>query len=196
MHTLTRLGTCTAAIAAVIFPTATIEIVSAAAEGGTTVVLDGALRRCDFSRVTEAAMVPRPEMGTGSALIHTSGSSAVAEGARHDPQRAGRPLRRRPDRGAPSLFGHLRSRGSGHRLYRNEHRRGRQRNGNRPRAHSAGHDGRLGDYRAPERKLPKPGRVLHVRIPGAGIGRSSYSVEVSSRPYAVPVRRPAVVRPR
>ena len=79
MHTLTRLGTCTAAIAAVIFPTATIEIVSAAAEGGTTVVLDGALRRCDFSRVTEAAMVPRPEMGTGSALIHTSGSSAVAE---------------------------------------------------------------------------------------------------------------------
>ncbi len=79
MHMLTRLGTCTAAITVVISPAATFEIVNAAAEGGTTVVLDSALRRCDFSRVTEAAMVPRPEEGTGSALISTSGSKAVAQ---------------------------------------------------------------------------------------------------------------------
>jgi hypothetical protein len=79
MHTLTRLGTCAAAITAVLFPAATIEIVNATAEGGTAVVLDGALRRCDFSRVTEAAIVPRVGLGTGSALIHTAGSRAIAE---------------------------------------------------------------------------------------------------------------------
>lgn len=79
MHILTRLATCGAAITAVISPAATFEIVNAAAEGGTTVALDSALRRCDFSRVTEAAMVPRPPLGTGAALITTSGSRAVAQ---------------------------------------------------------------------------------------------------------------------
>ncbi|MCV7377079.1 hypothetical protein BST11_13595 [Mycobacterium alsense] len=79
MHTQARLGICSAAIAAMTCPAATLGIVTAAADGGTTVVLDSTLRRCDFSRVTEAALVPRPALGTGSALINTSGSRAVAQ---------------------------------------------------------------------------------------------------------------------
>jgi hypothetical protein len=79
MHMLTRLGTCTAAITAVISPAASFEIVNAGAEGGTTVALQSALRRCDFGRVTTAAMVPRPLMGGGSALVSTTGSRAVAQ---------------------------------------------------------------------------------------------------------------------
>jgi hypothetical protein len=79
MHTLTRLGTCTAAITVLISPAATFDIISAAAEGGTRVVLDGDLRRCDFSLVSTAPMVPHPGLGTGSALIHASGSQAIAE---------------------------------------------------------------------------------------------------------------------
>ncbi|MFZ1177643.1 MAG: hypothetical protein WAO15_15495, partial [Mycobacterium sp.] len=79
MHMLIRLGTCTAAITAMICPAATFEIMTAAAEGGTTVVLDNYLRRCDFSRVSVAPMVPHPMLATGSALIHTAGSKAIAE---------------------------------------------------------------------------------------------------------------------
>ncbi|OBF55686.1 hypothetical protein A5787_02860 [Mycobacterium sp. 852002-50816_SCH5313054-b] len=79
MHMLTRLGTSAAAIAVVISPAATLEIAVAAAQGGTTVVMDSDERRCDFSKVTEAAWIPRPPEGTGSALISTSGSRAVAQ---------------------------------------------------------------------------------------------------------------------
>ncbi len=79
MHTLTRLGTCAAAITVVITPAATFEITKAAAEGGTTVVLDNYLRRCDFSRVSVDPMVPSPALATGSVLIHTAGSKAIAE---------------------------------------------------------------------------------------------------------------------
>ncbi|OIN80546.1 hypothetical protein [Mycobacterium malmoense] len=79
MHTLARLGTHAATLTLVITPAATFEIVRGAAEGATTVVLDGDLRRCDFSLVTTAPMVPRPGLGTGSALIHTTGSTAIAE---------------------------------------------------------------------------------------------------------------------
>ncbi|MFZ1177673.1 MAG: hypothetical protein WAO15_15655 [Mycobacterium sp.] len=79
MHMLIRLGTCTAAITAMICPAATFEIITAVADSGTRVVLDGDLRRCDFSLVSSAAMVPRPRLGTGSVLIHTAGSRAVAE---------------------------------------------------------------------------------------------------------------------
>src|SRR6202045_651285 len=79
MHMLTRLGTCTAAITVVISPAASFEIVNAAAEGGTTVGLQSALRRCDFSRVATAVMVPRTLMGGGSAVISTTGSRAVAQ---------------------------------------------------------------------------------------------------------------------
>lgn len=78
MSALTRFGTCVV-IAAAITTAATSETATAAAEGGTTVALDNYLRRCDFSRVQTATMVPHPMLGTGSALIHTSGSRAVAE---------------------------------------------------------------------------------------------------------------------
>jgi hypothetical protein len=79
MHALARLGTCATAIAVVISPAATFEIIKAAAEGGTTVALDGDLRRCDFSLDSTFPQVPRSGLGTGSALIHTAGSRAVAE---------------------------------------------------------------------------------------------------------------------
>ncbi len=79
MHALTRLGTCAAAITVVIAPAATFGITTAAADRGTTVVLDNYLRRCDFSRVGVAPKVPSPMLGTGSVLIHTAGSKAVAE---------------------------------------------------------------------------------------------------------------------
>jgi hypothetical protein len=79
MHTLTRLASYTAAITVSIAPATTFGIVNAAAEGGTRVALDAAERRCDFSRVNTAAWVPRPLMGTGSAVVSTSGSKAVAQ---------------------------------------------------------------------------------------------------------------------
>ncbi len=79
MHTLTRLGTSAAALAVVISPAATFAIAGAAAQGGTTVVMDSYERRCDFSKVTQAVWVPQPPEGTGSALISTSGSRAVAQ---------------------------------------------------------------------------------------------------------------------
>ena len=79
MHASTRLGTCTAAIIVMICPAATLGMSAAAASGDTTVVFDNYLRRCDFSRVSAAPLVPRPMLGTGSALIHTAGSTAVAE---------------------------------------------------------------------------------------------------------------------
>lgn len=80
MHTLTRLGTCTAAVTVLIAPVATSAIGTAAAEGGgTTVVFDNYLRRCDFSKVSIAPKVPSPMLGTGSAVVRTSGSRAVAD---------------------------------------------------------------------------------------------------------------------
>jgi hypothetical protein len=80
MHTLTRWGTCTAALGtAVLCPVASWGIATAAADGATTVVLDWKLRRCDFSLVSTAPMVSRPGLGTGSALVRRAGSRAVAE---------------------------------------------------------------------------------------------------------------------
>ena len=80
MHTLTRLGTCAAAVTLLIAPAAGSAMGTASAEGGgTTVVFDNYLRRCDFSRVSIAPKVPGPMLGTGSAVIRTSGSRAVAE---------------------------------------------------------------------------------------------------------------------
>lgn len=76
MQTLIRLGICPA----VVIPVASLAIGTAAAEGsGTTVVFDTYLRRCDFSKVTIAPKVPSPMLGTGSAVVHTSGSKAVAD---------------------------------------------------------------------------------------------------------------------
>lgn len=79
MHTLARLGTYAATLAVVISPAATFEISKSAAESGTRVALDSDLRRCDFSMDSTFPQVPRTGLGTGSALIHTAGSTAVAE---------------------------------------------------------------------------------------------------------------------
>ncbi|WP_370462756.1 hypothetical protein [Mycobacterium sp. Marseille-P9652] len=62
-----------------VVPATTLGVAAAGAEGGTTVVLDAKLRRCDFSLVSTAAWLPATPLGTGSAAIHRSGSSAVAE---------------------------------------------------------------------------------------------------------------------
>ena len=77
MQALTRFGTYAAAVAVAVTPVATFATSKAGAD--TTVVLDNYLRRCDFSRVAIAPKVPSPMMGTGSAVIHTAGSKAVAE---------------------------------------------------------------------------------------------------------------------
>jgi hypothetical protein len=79
MHALTRLGTCTAAMTVIITAAGTFDITTATADGGTTVVFDNYLRRCDFSKIASAPQVPRPMLGTGSAVIHAAGSKAVAE---------------------------------------------------------------------------------------------------------------------
>jgi hypothetical protein len=76
MQTLIRFGACPA----VVITVASLAIGTAAAEGGgTTVVFDTYLRRCDFSKVTITPKVPSPMLGTGSAVVHTSGSKAVAD---------------------------------------------------------------------------------------------------------------------
>ena len=80
MHTLTRLGSRTAAVTLLIAPAASLAVGTAAAEGGgTTVVFDNYLRRCDFSKISIAPKVPSPMLGTGSAIVRASGSRAVAE---------------------------------------------------------------------------------------------------------------------
>ncbi|OSC26452.1 hypothetical protein B8W69_16835 [Mycobacterium vulneris] len=80
MHMLTRLGKCTAAVTLLIAPAASSAIGTAAAEGGgTTVVFDNYLRRCDFSKVSTAPKVPSPMLGSGSAIVRAGGSRAVAE---------------------------------------------------------------------------------------------------------------------
>lgn len=78
MYTLSRLRASAALIAVVITWAMTFGV-KAHADGGTTVVLDNYLRRCDFSRVGVAPKVPSPMLGTGSAVIRTTGSKAVAE---------------------------------------------------------------------------------------------------------------------
>ncbi|WP_406813630.1 hypothetical protein [Mycobacterium sp. M23085] len=80
MHPLTRLGGCTAVLTVLIVPAASAAIGTATAEGGgTTVVFDNYLRRCDFSKVSIAPKVPGPMLGDASAVVRTSGSRAVAE---------------------------------------------------------------------------------------------------------------------
>lgn len=79
MRTLTRIGACTGAITVLASPAATFQTIEAAAGGGTTVVLDAKLRRCDFSLVSTVPMVPATSLGTGAVLIHRAGSTAVAE---------------------------------------------------------------------------------------------------------------------
>jgi len=75
-----RWGTRTAALlGAALCPAATWCVATAGADGATTVVMDWKLRRCDFSLVSTAPMVARPGLGTGTALVRTAGSKAIAE---------------------------------------------------------------------------------------------------------------------
>ncbi len=79
MHTWARVGVCGAVIAVAMTAVTGFEIARAAAEAGTIVVLDSDLRRCDFSLISTDPMVAHPGLGTGSAVIRHSGSTATAE---------------------------------------------------------------------------------------------------------------------
>jgi hypothetical protein len=79
MHSLTRLGTRTVALTGAVLCPAACGIATSTADGTTTVVLDWRLRRCDFSLVRTPPMVPHPGLGTGTVLIRTAGSKAVAD---------------------------------------------------------------------------------------------------------------------
>ncbi|BBZ46824.1 hypothetical protein [Mycobacterium parmense] len=76
MHAVTRLGGSAAITVALV---AGFQAGTATAEGGTTVVLDAKLRRCDFSLVSFAPMVPHPALGTGTAVVRRAGSRVVAQ---------------------------------------------------------------------------------------------------------------------
>ncbi len=90
MHKMTRWGTrSTALIGAVLCAAATWEIPAAVADGATTVVLDWRMRRCDFSAVTTTPMVPRTGLATGTVLVRSTGSNAVAEVHLVDPPEPG-----------------------------------------------------------------------------------------------------------
>lgn len=74
MHSFVRVGACAAAVSALVVPVAT-----ASADGGTVVVLDAKLRRCDFSLVGFVPKVPHPLSGTGTAMVRRAGANAVAD---------------------------------------------------------------------------------------------------------------------
>jgi hypothetical protein len=83
MRTLTRLGSFAAAITVVTSTgmASAVEIAAASPSGSgvTTVGLRGAAKNCDFSPVGTTPVVPFVTEGTGSALIHTTGSTVVAD---------------------------------------------------------------------------------------------------------------------
>jgi hypothetical protein len=82
MRTLTRLGSFAAAITMVTSTgmASAVDIAAASPSGGViTVGLRGAAKNCDFSPVGTTPVVPFVTTGTGSALIHTAGSSVVAD---------------------------------------------------------------------------------------------------------------------
>src|SRR5262249_7846401 len=75
MHTWARVGACAAALTAVI----SFQMPRAAAESGTIVVLDSALGTCDLSVTSTDPQIAPPGLGTGTATIRHSGSTASAE---------------------------------------------------------------------------------------------------------------------
>jgi hypothetical protein len=83
MRTLTHLSTFAAAITLVTSSGMALAVDTAAAapsgSGVTTVALRGATKNCDFTPVGTSPVVPFVSLGTGSALIHTAGSSVVAD---------------------------------------------------------------------------------------------------------------------
>jgi hypothetical protein len=89
MKMLTRLGISTAAMTMAIVPAATIGIVTAGANGATTVPLTGDLRRCDFSRVNNQVPILRPTLGSATSVVQISGGSATAEVRLYSPANPG-----------------------------------------------------------------------------------------------------------
>ncbi len=83
MHTMARVATISGAYTMTVLSAAALDmaflIATAGAEGGTRVVLDNKLRRCDFSLVSTDAWVPAPALASGMAVVHRAGSQAVAE---------------------------------------------------------------------------------------------------------------------
>ncbi|MGB9224989.1 hypothetical protein [Mycobacterium sp.] len=83
MRTLTKLGTFAVAATLVTSAGMALAVDTAAASpsgsGVTTVPLRGAPKNCDFTPVGTSPVVPFVSLGTGSALIHTAGSSVVAD---------------------------------------------------------------------------------------------------------------------
>ncbi|BBX99139.1 hypothetical protein MLAC_44330 [Mycobacterium lacus] len=197
MRTLTRSATFAAAVTVVSFLGATFAVDRAEAPpgstGATTVVLDAALRRCDFSRIATAAMVPRPMLGTGIAFIHASRSSVVAEVRVTIPNQPGthydvgliqhpRPSSATCGPGDPgTAFAGLDTdaAANGTVAIRDDIR-----------------PGTTGVWVIVARPTRIPGRVLHVRVRGARIGRHKPTRGLPLRPCAGLVRRPAPVRPR
>ncbi len=83
MRTLTKLGTFAVVVTLVTSAGMALAVDTAAASpsgsGATTVALRGAPKNCDFSPVGTSPVVPVVSQGIGSALIHTAGSSVVAD---------------------------------------------------------------------------------------------------------------------
>jgi hypothetical protein len=79
MHTWARLGAYGAALTAAMATVTPFEITNATADGATTVALQALLRRCDFSSTIFGPQVQRVGLGSGTALIRTSGSTVSAE---------------------------------------------------------------------------------------------------------------------
>jgi hypothetical protein len=87
MRALQRIGTFGTTVIVVACPAAAFGIGMAAAD--TMVPLREALRRCDFSELGTAPMLSRPESGDGTAVIHSSGSTASAQVRLLDPDEPG-----------------------------------------------------------------------------------------------------------
>jgi hypothetical protein len=87
MSALRRIGTSGAAVTVVVCPAAVFGIGMAAAD--TMVPLREALRRCDFSALGTEPMLSRPESGDGSAVVHSSGSTASTQVRLLDPDEPG-----------------------------------------------------------------------------------------------------------
>jgi hypothetical protein len=80
MHLTTRLKSY-AALAAVILATLTSQAIDAAADpnSATIVPLGSVFRTCDFNQPSVSPLLPRLGFGSGMVLIHSMGSTVVAQ---------------------------------------------------------------------------------------------------------------------
>lgn len=173
MRALTLCGTSASVITFLTFPTITLAAGSASANPGansnTRVVLDASLRDCDFSLARTAPGVPAAMLGTGWVDIHHTGASAVAEVHLDVPNEPGthytvgvieepRPSSASCGPGAAgTTFGGLDTDAAGV---------------GTTTVHDGLQPGATGVWVMIERAqpaLPRPGRVLHQRVPGAGL---------------------------